>query len=132
MLSKDEDFKPPKEHEIWINTQFSNVLDYLSEKDVKFSGAIFIKWLAVPYISLWFARSTEFEGQMIWVMHNLEFTDYILSEDIETPRDALYAFSQKWDDTENDTLRCRDKHPEKLKNHSIMLKSVADDNSFWD
>lgn len=131
MLSKDEDFKPPKEHETWVNGEFTNVLDYLSEKKVRFDGTVFIDWVAAPYISIWLARSTEFQGKMIWVMHNMEFTDYIISEEIENSRDAILSFANKWAVSTIESLRCRHGHTEKLQQYIDLLLNVGNDEDLW-
>lgn len=131
MLGKNETFKPPEEYEKWTDGEFSNVLDYLSEKKVNFNGSIFIQWLAVPYISIWFARSTEFKDHKIWILHNLEFTDYILSIKIKTPRDAILEFAAKWSSAENESLRVRDNDISKLTAYSKMLFNVGNDEELW-
>ncbi len=138
MLSKNESFKPPKEYEEWANSEFTNVLDYMCYQKVNFDGTIFLQWLAVPYISIWFARSTKDNDKKIWIMHNLEFSDYIIAQDINTPREAIIEFSKKWNNDksknkkENTTLRVRNNNREKLQNHSQMLLSVGNDLDLWE
>ncbi len=134
MLSKNEEFKPPKEYENWANSEFTNVLDYMCDQKVNFDGTIFLQWLAVPYISIWFARSTKDNDKKIWIMHNLEFSDYIIDKDINTPREAIIEFSKKWnnDKKEDTTLRVRNNNREKLQNHSQMLLNVGNDFDLWE
>lgn len=136
MISKNESFKPPKDYEEWANREFSNILDYLSEKHVNFDGTIFLKWLAAPYISIWNTPSTKNQGFKIWVMHNLEFTDYIISNNINNPRDAIIEFGKKWNQDEHnsealETLRVRNGNRAKLLNYSTMLSSVGNDKDLW-
>lgn len=132
MLSKNETFKPPEIHEEWANNQFANILDYMSEKKISFNGAIFLQWLAVPYISIWNAPSTKVQGDTIWVMHNLEFTDYIISSEIQTPRKAITEFSKKWESGNIETLRVRNNNLSKLDANSIMLFNVGNDHELWE
>lgn len=131
MLSKNETFKPPTPSEEWSNSEFTNVLDYLSETRVRFDGTIYLEWLATPYISIWFARSTEFEDTKIWIMHNLEFSDYIISSTIKNPREALLEFSQKWESKDTDSLRIRLNNTDKLNNFSKMFFNVYNDDEIW-
>ncbi len=131
MLSKNESFNPPTPSEEWSNSEFTNVLDYLSETRVSFNGSIFLEWLAAPYISIWFARSTEFEDCRIWIMHNLEFSDYIISSTIKTPREALFEFAKKWESEDINSLRVLNGNLDKLANYSQMFLSVYNDFEIW-
>lgn len=131
MLSKNESFKPPEEHEEWINGEFTNVLDFLSENKIRFDGTVFIHWVAAPFISIWVARSTEFEYKNIWIMHNMEFTDYIISDSSDSTKDIILSFAKKWDDRNLDTLRCRKGDSKKLDQHKTMLFNVGSDNDLW-
>ena len=131
MLSKNEDFKPPEEHEEWINGEFTNVLDYLSENKVRFDGTVFIHWVAAPFISIWVARSTAKQGDSIWIMHNMDFTDHIISSSLEASKDIILAFAEKWESSDLESLRCRHGNKDKLENTKKMLFNVGRDESLW-
>ncbi|MGL1890985.1 MAG: DUF4826 family protein [Spirochaetaceae bacterium] len=131
MLSKNEQFKPPTPSEEWSNSEFTNVLDYLCETRVRFNGTIFLEWLAAPYISIWFARSTESLDSKIWIMHNLEFSDYIISSTIKNPREALFEFAKKWGSEEIDTLRIRLNNMNELGNYTKIFLNVYHDDEIW-
>jgi len=131
MLSKDETFKPPEIYEEWVNNEFTNVLDYLSEKQINFNGTILLQWLAVPYISIWVASSTKYPGVKIWIIHNMEFTDIILSSDIMSPQQAIIEFSAKWESGDKSSLRVRNNNISKLPNHAKILSNVGNDVELW-
>ncbi len=137
MLSKNESFKPPEEHEEWSNSEYANILDYISEKKINYNGSIFLEWLAVPYISIWFARSTKSVSDRIWIMHNSDFTDYIVSSELKNPKEVIESFGKKWKSEDIDSLRIRninmdrEKALEKIKKYGDMLISVSNDSELW-
>ncbi|QEN04598.1 DUF4826 family protein [Thiospirochaeta perfilievii] len=131
MLSKNETFKPPTKSEEWANAEFANVLDYMCEQDVNFDGSIFLQWLAVPYISIWFARVSNNNNVKVWIIHNLEFSDHIVSSDIKTSRDAIILFSTKWISQDESNLRVRNNNRSKLKSFGSMLLNVGCDDELW-
>ena len=102
MLSKGETFKPPTAEEKWTDSQFSIILNYLSQYQVPFDGQIYLKWLAVPYISIWKANSNSKEGSTVWIMHNKLQTDcFIASSDISI-RNVINEFGERWIKTGNE------------------------------
>ena len=96
MLNKNESFRPPTPEEEWTDRQFSVILNYLSQYKVQFDGKILLKWLAVPYISIWKANSTSPAGSTVWIMHNKLQTDcFFASSDIPV-NNVIREFGERW------------------------------------
>lgn len=141
MLSKGETFMPPTPEEDWTDSQFSIILNYLSQYQVPFDGKIYLKWLACPYISIWKANSSSKEGSTVWIMHNKLQTDcFIGSSDISI-RDVIKEFAKRWikaatglkenpnQKIENpDEFGTPQEYAEKLNKYAEMFISVANDN----
>lgn len=135
----EESVLTPKEaHEEWSNNEYTNILDFLSERKVPFNGRVFLEWVAAPYISIWMTRHTKIDGAKFWIMHNKHFTDIILSNQFETPRDAIIAFSEKWSSGDREYLRVRESSLEDeevialLERHAKMLNGVGFDEELWE
>lgn len=127
-----------KEHEEWSNGEYTNILDFLSERKISYNGRVFLEWVAAPYISIWMTRHTKIDGAKFWIMHNMEFTDIILSDQFDTPRDAIIAFSEKWSNKDREYLRVRksslkdDEVDRLLERHGKMLNGVGYDDELWE
>ncbi len=91
-----EPVEEPDESEDWANKQFSKVLNYLSEAKLRYAGVVFLKWLAVPHVSLWKTQHTGDEKGFIWIMHNEFKTDHIIDREMDSERQALAYFGVLW------------------------------------
>ncbi|MBN2617643.1 MAG: DUF4826 family protein [Spirochaetales bacterium] len=124
-------------HEEWTNKEYTNVLDYLSEKQIPYNGRVFLEWVSAPFVSLWYIRSSKNDSSKYWIMHNLEFTDILEESDSLTVQEVLYEFGEKWFSKDLDFVRIRDKNAnlneksELLYKHGQMLKNISEDKELW-
>ncbi|MBN2640265.1 MAG: DUF4826 family protein [Victivallales bacterium] len=140
MLSKNETFAPPTASEEWTDRQFGVILNYLSEYQVPYSGQIYLKWLAAPYISIWNSVCTSGEASTVWIMHNKLQTDHFTGASDASVRDVIGVFGDRWikagrDLQKNPSLKLDhpdeydepEKYAAQLVSFGEMFKSVAED-----
>jgi len=147
MRSKNERYEMPDESESWANKQFTIILDYLCEQNVKFNGQILLKWIAAPHVSIWTANSLEQLNAKIWIMHNEFMSDCFVHREMTHPQQAIKQFGLNWKKVASAISRNQDIDPQhysipdhtqeralfadKLLRHANMLLGIAGDNEIW-
>ena len=140
------DYDDPKEEERWCEQQRRKVEVYLAQAGVLHREVgEWPAWHIAPYVSIWAIESMKAPGWVgWWVISGDGPTDYVSSENIKHPRDAMRAIGQKWKEISeytssghehpSATIGSREDWPELaplLAGRATMLLKWADDESIW-
>jgi hypothetical protein len=132
--------------EKWCFSRLEDVQNYLEREGVK-HGRVgeWPAWHLQPYVSVWAIESAEVPDAVGWWVISGDLpTDYITSEGIYEPRDAIRSFSKRWEEVSDYMLR-GDSHPTikigspdswselgpHLKSRADILWKWAEDDSIW-
>ncbi|MBF8161941.1 DUF4826 family protein [Ectopseudomonas hydrolytica] len=91
-------YDSPEVEEKWCSERRNEVADYLQAHQVE-HGRIgeWPAWHLMPYVSIWAIESKSSSGWVgWWVICGDLPTDYVSSEKIKHPRDALKAIATRW------------------------------------
>lgn len=143
----DKDYEDPATEKQWCLDRRTQVIEYLEHEKVNHGEvADWPAWHVAPYVSLWAVESKKIFGLVdLWVICGDMPTDYISSEAIKHPREALEAFSKRW--AKLSSLMCKGERdpsitigsPENWQELAPLLKVRAEildewsrDASLWD
>lgn len=94
-----DEFSPAQEAR-WLAKQRKTVEGYLKREEVSHGGLEEEpKWRQPPYVALWFAKPKpkKKSARGIWIISGDLPTDYVSAVDVEDAREALRAFSARWE-----------------------------------
>lgn len=144
---KANDYDDPATEERWCSAQREQVADYLERENVA-HGAIgeWPAWHLAPYVSIWAVESLNAPGQVGWWAISGDLpTDYVSSDGIKHPRQAMRSIASRWTDL-SESMERGEQHPEAiigtpavwpelaplLRARAGLLAQFADDDSLWD
>ena len=130
-------------HSQWFAEQREHIQAYLVQERIPLkSMRKQPSWFLAPYVSLWQVRNTA--NQLLWVITGDLPADYLAGWEASTPREAMQAFSSRWERIAKSMMRGK-LHPQfhigrvedstnlgefLLKRAEILAKWSADD-SVW-
>jgi hypothetical protein len=84
----------------WLREQQASVEAYLSSQKVAHGGvADAPAWFVAPYLAIWTVVSLKSPPSTgWWVVSGDVPTDYLSSTEVRDAREAVRAFSERWDD----------------------------------
>ncbi len=102
----------PSGEEQWIAEERQKVLDYLRYQGCRHGGVeTFPTFHVEPDLALWAVQSIKHDGRIGWWAISGDVpTDYMSSEEGESPQEALRHFSSEWADVA-DHMRRGVEHP---------------------
>ena len=141
------DWDDPKEEERWCEEQRATVIKYLADEGT-LHGEIGERptWHVAPYVSLWAIEDKKVPGSLcLWVFSGDGPTDYVSSEKINHPRDAIRAIGQQWKELSEYMATGRE-HPSynigkpedwpklapSLADRAAALIEMSDDDGLWE
>jgi hypothetical protein len=141
------DWDDPKEDERWCEEQRTNVKRYLADAGV-LHGAIGERptWHVAPYVSIWAIESKQAPHFVDWwIISGDGPTDFVSSEKIKHPRDAMRAIGQQWKELSEYMATGRE-HPSynfgkpedwpeiapRLAERAAALLEMSEDDSLWE
>jgi len=143
-----EDFEDPAVEARWLDERLKSIRDYLGREGVK-HGPIEDRprWFRAPYVGLWFVAPPSRAAKGWWVITGDLPTDYMSAVDVEDAREAMRAFSARWErlggemmagqeDPELQIGRPEDKAEQRklgdlLLQRARILAEWAEDESLW-
>ena len=139
-------YNDPAVEEQWCNERRAEVIGYLQQQAIH-HGRVgeWPAWHVAPYVSVWAIESRKSPDWVgWWVICGDLPTDYVSSEGITHPREAVRAIARRWRELlpcmergeEHPTMSVgsRDKWAELvplLRSRSELLGSWAEDESMW-
>lgn len=136
-----------KDEQTWIEEEKTKVIDHLSSESVEYTRiSDFPVFYVHPDFALWAVESKDAPGWVAWwVLSGDCPTDYIGSDEIRHPAEALLAFAELWNEAA-DYLSRGEQHPhfslessekypdlgELLRDMASQLDGYANDDSIWE
>ena len=131
----------------WLREQHASVQAYLSSERAAHGGVSDAPaWFVAPYLAIWAVTSLKNPPSIGWWVASGDVpTDYLSSAGVRDAREAVRAFSVRWDDLAARMDR-GDSHPSMqvgdheafsdlaplLRVRAKLLASFAEDNEYWD
>jgi hypothetical protein len=94
----EPDFKSPEFLEPWFEEQRSETQAYL-QKEGAVTGDVGERpaWYMAPYVAVWAIESWKSPDWVGWWVISGDLpTDYLSSQGVGSPRDAVRAFAKRW------------------------------------
>lgn len=136
-----------KDEQAWVDVEKEKVLDFLESESIEYNRiSDFPVFYVFPDIALWAVESKEAPGWVAWwVLSGDCPTDYIGSDEIRHPAEALLAFAELWHEAADYILR-GESHPhfslesaeeypdlgELLRDTATQLEGYANDDEIWE
>ena len=131
----------------WLREQQASVQAYLSSERLAHGGVADAPvWFVAPYLAVWPVTSLRSPPSIGWWVASGDVpTDYLSSAGVRDAREAVRAFSERWDDLAARMDR-GESHPTMqvgnpeassevaplLRARARLLASFADDDACWD
>ena len=129
----------PADYVTWADEQYSKMRNNLLKLNVEALGDFQLRWIAAPYFSLWQGKTRGRQGN-VWVLHNLNFTDWVEESVLTYERQILALFAMRWQDTDTIGLRrqiycakamSNSDFSSSIESQGELLRHVVDDESLW-
>lgn len=89
--SKADEYQDKTKVHTWLLEQRGHVLSYLDQQGLQVNGLPVPEWDLAPYVAVWSFPTG-------WVISGDLPTDYLVDENITSPREAMRGFSQRFAD----------------------------------